>query len=92
MLRGEVWKLKLDPTVGSELRKTRPVIIVSDDEIGILPLKVMVPITDWKDRCEEVIWMTKIEPSQVNGLSKISAADAFQVRSVSRERFIQNLE
>ncbi len=60
MLRGEVWLLNLNPTIGAEIRKTRPVIIVNDDEIGVLPLKVIVPVTDWKDRYEEVVWMTKL--------------------------------
>jgi mRNA interferase MazF len=91
MYRGEVWRINLDPTIGAEIRKTRPVIIVSDDEIGILPLKVVVPITGWKDRYEEVVWMMKIEPNEENGLSKISSADAFQVRSVSQERFVEKL-
>ena len=91
MLRGEVWTLNLNPTVGAEIRKTRPVIIVNDDAIGILPLKVVVPVTDWKDRFEEVVWMTKIEPTGENGLTKDSAADAFQIRSVSQERFVRRL-
>lgn len=92
MLRGEVWRINLDPTVGAEIRKTRPVIIVNDDEIGILPLKVVVPITDWKDRYKDVVWMTKITPSGENGLSKTSSADTFQVRSVSQERFVERLD
>ena len=91
MLRGEIWTLNLNPTVGAEMRKTRPVVIVNDDEIGILPLKIVVPVTDWKDRYEEVVWMTKIEPNDSNGLTKDSAADAFQVRSVSQERFVKRL-
>jgi hypothetical protein len=40
------------------------VIIVNDDEIGILPLKVVVPVTDWKDRYDTVVWMTKIEANE----------------------------
>jgi mRNA interferase MazF len=91
MRRGEIWRINLDPTIGAEIRKTRPVIIVNDDEIGILPLKVIVPITDWKDRYEEAVWMTRIEPTTENGLSKVSSADAFQVRSVSQNRFIEKL-
>lgn len=35
--------------------------------------------------------MTKVESSVENGLTKDSAADAFQVRSVSQERFIKRL-
>jgi len=48
MRRGEIWLINLDPTVGAEIRKTRPAVIVNDDAVGILPLKVIVPITDWK--------------------------------------------
>ncbi len=46
MKQGEFWSVNLDPTVGSEIRKTRPVIIVSDDAVGRLPLKIIVPLTD----------------------------------------------
>ena len=31
--RGEVWLISLDPTVGSEIRKTRPCLVVSPPEI-----------------------------------------------------------
>lgn len=91
MVRGEVWRINLDPTIGAEIRKTRPVIIVNDDDIGILPLKVIVPLTDWKERYNDAVWMTRIEPNDSNGLSKNSAADAFQIRSVSKERFVEKL-
>lgn len=50
MLRGQVRLVNLDSTVGSEISKTRPTVIVNDDAIGILPLKVIVPTTDWKER------------------------------------------
>ena len=86
MRRSEVWLLNLDPTIGAELRKTRPVIIVNDDAIGILPLKVVVPLTDWKDHYAVAPWMVRLDPDSQNGLTKPSAADAFQVRSVARER------
>jgi len=91
MLRGEIWLINLDPTVGAEIKKTRPAVIVSDDAIGILPLKVIVPITDWKDNYSVALWMVKLVPNAENNLTKPSAADAFQVRSVSQERFIKRL-
>ena len=50
MRRGEVWLINLDPTVGSAIQKTRPAVIVNDDAIGILPLRVIVPITAWQER------------------------------------------
>lgn len=91
MNRGEVWLMNLDPTAGSEIRKTRPAVIVSVDEIGILPLRVIVPITEWKDRYSQAPWMVRIEPTPENGLEKVSSADTFQVRSVSTTRFVRLL-
>lgn len=91
MRRGEVWLINLQPTVGAEISKTRPAVIVNNDSIGILPLKVIVPITDWKDRYETRAWMIRIEPSLENRLGKTSAADTFQVRSVSQTRLVRQL-
>ena len=45
MRRGEVWLVKLGQTVGSEIMKTRPCVIVSSDNLGAHPLKVIVPLT-----------------------------------------------
>ncbi len=89
MKQSEVWLLNLDPTIGAEIKKTRPAIVVSDDALGKLPLKVIVPVTDWKDKYSIAPWMIKIQPDSSNGLSKDSAADCFQVRSVSEERFVR---
>jgi len=91
MRRGDVWLINLDPTIGSEIQKTRPAVIVNDDAMGVLPLKVIVPITDWKDHYAVAAWMVRIEASSTNGLSKTSAADAFQVRSVSHQRFVKRI-
>jgi mRNA interferase MazF len=91
MRKGEVWLFNLDPTIGAEIRKTRPAIIVSEDAIQVLPLRVIVPLTDWKDHYNIAPWMVSILPEPQNGLVKHSAADAFQIRSVSRERFVQQL-
>ena len=91
MRRGEVWLIDLDPTVGSEIRKTRPAVVVNDDAMGVLPLKVIVPMTDWKDHYAVAAWMVRVDPDSANGLSKVSAADAFQVRSVSQQRFVKQL-
>ncbi|MGK7901445.1 MAG: type II toxin-antitoxin system PemK/MazF family toxin [Hormoscilla sp.] len=91
MRRGEVWLVTLDPTVGSEMGKTRPAVIVSKDAVGILPLKIIVPMTEWQEYFAELEWMVRVEPSRSNGLNKLSAADAFQLNSVSTERLIRQL-
>jgi len=73
------------------MQKTRPAVIVSDDLVGTLALKIIVPVTDWKDHYSEVDWMARLEPSDENGLNKVSAADTFQVRSVSQARLVRKL-
>ena len=91
MRRGEIWHINLDPTIGAEIKKTRPAVIVSSDAVGVLPLKVIVPLTDWKDRYSIARWLVPVEPSAQNGLDKPSAADTFQVRSLAQERFVRRL-
>jgi mRNA interferase MazF len=91
MKQNEVWLINLDPTVGAEIKKTRPAIIVNDNSLGKLPLKIIVTVTDWKDRYEIAPWMIKIEPNSKNGLTKESSADCFQVRSVSQDRFVKQI-
>ena len=91
MKQGEIWLINLDPTIGAEIKKTRPAIVVNDNNLGKLPLKIIVPLTDWKDRYEVAPWMVKINPDAKNGLEKESAADCFQVRSLSQDRFVKRL-
>lgn len=91
MNNGEIWLINLDPTIGAEIRKTRPAIIVNSDAIGVLPLKIIVPITDWKSHYSRVPWIVQLTPDSDNTLQKVSGADTFQVRSVSQQRFVKKL-
>jgi mRNA interferase MazF len=91
MNQKEIWLVNLDPTLGSEMKKNRPCVILNDDSIGILPLKIIAPVTDCKPRYKEVPWMVIIAPDGQNNLQKESVIDLFQVRSVSEERLIKKL-
>lgn len=45
-VRGEVWLVALDPTMGSEIQKTRPCVVLSPDELNRpLPTLVAAPMT-----------------------------------------------
>ena len=90
-VRGEVWWIEFDPTVGSEVRKTRPAVVASVPSVGVLPLRIVVPVTEWDVRWAEVPWMVHLRRGPRNGLAKDSAADCFQVKSLSLERFRSRL-
>ncbi len=89
--RGEIWLINFDPAVGEEIRKLRPALVVSLDTIGRLPLRLVVPITDWKPQYASYPWFTELQSNLSNGLSKDSGADAFQAKSVSLARFVRRL-
>lgn len=81
--------VKFFPKVSSEISKIRPAIVVSHNEIGRLPLKTIVPVTDWKTNYTHYPWMIQVIDSDINGLSKISAIDCFQVKNFANERFME---
>ena len=91
MKQGDIWQIELDPTIGAEMKKIRPALIINVDALGKLPLKIIAPITDWKDHYSVYPWMVKIIPSKQNGLTKASAVDCFQIRSVSVQRLAVQL-
>jgi mRNA interferase MazF len=89
--RGEIWLVNFDPTVGTEIRKTRPAVIISSNAVRRLPIKLIAPITDWKDYFISNFWHVRIEPNANNGLTKISAVDTLQLRGMDIQRFIRKL-
>jgi mRNA interferase MazF len=89
--RGEVWLVNFDPTVGAEIKKTRPAVVLSSDAVGRLPIKLVAPVTDWKDYFASNVWHVGIDPDPSNGLSKVSAVDVLQLRGMDRQRFIKKM-
>ena len=89
--RGEIWSVNLEPTIGAEIRKTRPVVVISSDAVGVLPIKLVAPLTEWKDYLAQNVWHVKVLPDSMNGLTKPSAVDALQLRGVDAQRFIQKI-
>jgi mRNA interferase MazF len=83
--------INFDPSVGAEIRKLRPALVLSLDAMGRLPLRIVVPVTDWKPQYASYPWFVAIPAAPHNGLSKDSGADAFQTKSVSLHRFSRRL-
>jgi mRNA interferase MazF len=82
--RGEVWRVSLDPTVGSEIRKTRLCLIVSPDELNAkLRTLVIAPLTTGSRRAPFRI-ATKFQ-----GKEGLILPD--QLRTVDRRRLVKKL-
>jgi mRNA interferase MazF len=64
---------------------------MSVDAVGRLPLKIVVPLTDWRATFSAFPWMVSIVATPPNGLHKHSGADAFQTKSISEARFVRRI-
>jgi len=89
--RGDIWRVNLDPTVGAEIKKSRPVAVISSDAIGVLPIKLVAPVTEWKGYLAYNIWHVKVLPDSLNGLTKSSSVDTLQLRGVDTQRFLEKI-
>lgn len=89
--RGEIWLVDFDPSVGAEIRKLRPAAVIGLDGLGRLPLRIVVPLTDWKAAFDRLSWFVRVPATKASGLTKNSGADSFQVKSVSLSRFDRKL-
>lgn len=84
MKRGEVWWINFEPSIGGEIRKQRPAVIVSNDAANLHLNRVqVVPITSNVD---------KIYPSEayVTFRGKKAKAMADQITTVSKKRLINS--
>lgn len=88
--RGEIWLAALDPIIGRELAKTRPVVVVSNDVANRRSgASTVVPVTSQK---LENVWPYEVFlPLGAGGLPKDSKAKADQIRTLDQSRFIRKL-
>ena len=82
--RGEVWLTELDPTVGHEIQKTRPCVIISPDELNKVVRTVLIaPMTTGG-------WATSFRvPVVFQGKDGLIVPD--QMRSIDRRRLRKKL-
>src|SRR5438128_10307294 len=82
--RGEVWRVRLDPTTGHEIQKTRPAIVVTSDAYNEENwVVVVIPITSSEAREYDQVLILPPE----GGLRNSSVALPDQIRSVDRFSF-----
>ena len=89
ILRGQVWLANLDPAVGSEINKTRPALVVSNDlHNNSLHHITVLPITD---KGEKIYSVEVFLPKGTAGLMKDSKIRCHQIRTLDKSRFVRFL-
>ena len=88
--RGQIWRVNLEPTRGSELQKNnRPVLVLSRPGIGTPGVSLCAPITDFKPERDKLrFWRVVIGDNETSGLNKLSCADVRQTRALDVSRFV----
>ena len=83
MKRFEIWLVNLDPTIGSEIKKTRPAVIISPDELNQhLQTVIVVPLTTGRSYPFRI-------PTKVQGKTGVAAID--QIRTVDKRRLVKRI-
>jgi mRNA interferase MazF len=85
MMRGEVWWVRLDPTLGSEINKTRPCLVMTSDVLNERRRTVVVvPLSSSPDASPPLL-----VPVTCAGRRVVAVTD--QIRAVAKERLERSM-
>lgn len=88
--RGEIWLVNLDPTIGHEIKKSRPAVIIQNDLGNIYsPITIVAPITS--QDLDHIYPIHALLKRQNSGLEKDSKVLLNQIRAVDKIRLIKKL-
>jgi len=59
--RGEVWLVEFEPQRGAEILKTRPAVVLSIKEIDKIPIRIVVPIREYKTHHEHILFFITLK-------------------------------
>ncbi len=88
---GDIWLVRFEPQVGREIKKTRPAVILSANEMDALPLRTVVPIREHKLLHLGRPFLIHVAPTADNGLSKASSIDVAQIHTFDLTRFVRRI-
>ncbi len=88
--RGDIWLVNLDPTIGHEIKKARPGIIIQND-LGnrYSPMTIIAPVTSQK--LENIYHFEVLMTRRTSGLKKDSKALLNHLRAIDKTRLIRKL-
>jgi len=81
--RGEIWLVNLDPTLGSEIRKSRPCVIVSPPELDYLRTRIVAPMSSKEFAAP---FRVPVKHAGTKGLIVLD-----QMRAVDKTRLVKRL-
>lgn len=85
--RGQIRWVRLDPTLGAEVQKTRSCLIVQNDimnQYGLLT--IVIP---FRPGSKQAPYAVNVKASPLNGLDKDRFLDVAQIRSVNGQRVLE---
>lgn len=87
--QGEIWWIRLDPTEGGEIRKTRPALVLSNEGLHRLPLglAIVAPLTT--SRTGSALHVEIRLPH--DGTERVAYALPEQLRAVSTTRLVRRV-
>ncbi len=91
MEQKDIWEINLSPANENKKIKKGLCVILSSNEMGNLPLNITAPIIKYKEEYEDILWMVKIMPDNINKINDVSVIDIFQLKSIPQRRFIKKI-
>lgn len=88
--RGAVFLVNFDPTIGAEIRKTRPALVIQNDVANEhSPITIVAAITS---KYDDTLYPTEVlMPADEGGLKQDSVVLLNQIRSIDRQRLVRKL-
>jgi mRNA interferase MazF len=87
--RGEIYLVAFDPTVGHEIQKTRPAVVIQNDISNqYSPITIVAAVSS---QFSDPPYPREVMLAARSGLSKPSAVILNQIRSVDRQRLVKRL-
>src|SRR5438552_4178847 len=83
--RGEIWWVNLDPAIGREIKKRRPCVVISANEVNrVRATPVVIPLTTSPEAAPPIVL-------SVPSAGKDSVAVLDQIRAVDKKRFVSHV-
>jgi mRNA interferase MazF len=88
---GSIWLVNFDPSIGTEIRKTRPAMIISGTIFNQRRKVTVLPITSSTPDSRMLPIVVSIDPNQTNGLNTDSFIVCIDPMTFDKQRLVKQL-